>query len=118
MSDRRQKKKTARAKKTAAKLAQRRGHIREQLEKARQPDIRRNVHVPRGRPVTLDDIQPHARQKCGSCKGRGLISTRKDEQGKPMFAEPCRCAHVRFVKAHPEIIVTETGEAFWPAEES
>lgn len=116
-SDRKREKKVARAQAARAKVTARRVRLRAARDAfdASQADPRRNVHVDRGRPVVVNDITPYARPKCGDCQGKGIFGTKADAEGNTQSAEPCRCAHVRFMKAHPEIIVTETGEAFWPA---
>lgn len=78
------------------------------------PDIRRNTHLDKGRAVSLGDIRPYARQKCARCKGRGLDHVVKNDEGEIIGAEPCKCAHERFMRAHPEVIVEASGAAFWP----
>lgn len=115
-SARKREKKVARAAATRAKVTARRARRDAARAAATAPDPRRNLHVDRGRPVVVNDITPYARPKCGACKGKGIFGTKADAEGNTQSAEPCRCAHLRFMKAHPEIIVTETGEAFWPEE--
>lgn len=90
---------------------------RRHKEKAAQQalDPSRNLHVERGRPVTAADITPYARQKCGDCKGKGLVGRRS--AGEVHGIEPCACASKRFIKAHPEVIIDVQGVAFFPAEE-
>ena len=115
-STRKREKKVARQAEARAKVAARRERLTAAREAAAAPDPRRNLHVDPGRPVTVSDITPYARQKCGKCGGRGIVGMR--HAGDATGAEPCRCAHLRFMKAHPEIVVTETGAAFWPAQPS
>jgi hypothetical protein len=93
--------------------ARRRRHREKQTEQALDPS--RNLHAERGRPVTAADITPYARQKCSSCRGKGVVGRRS--AGEVHGVEPCVCATKRFIKAHPEVIIDAHGVAFFPAEE-
>lgn len=68
-----------------------------------------NVHLPKGRAVMVSDIQPYALPMHQKCK-QGII-----RRTVPPVA--CACATKRFLKAHPEIIIDETGAVWWPAKE-
>src|SRR5215831_7951915 len=76
----------------------------------------RNVHKEPGRAISVNDVIPYARPGCQKCRGKGIVGYRK--VGETRGAEPCACATKRFWKAHPEIIVTEKGLAFWPSDEA
>jgi len=117
-SVRKREKKVAREQKARAKVTARRERLQAAMEAAAAPDPRRNLHLERGRPVVVNDITPYARAKCGKCKGRGIVGMSSDAEGNKVGAHPCRCSTVRFYRVHPEIIVDETGRAWWPADAS
>jgi len=114
-SARKREKKVARQAEARAKVTARRERLAAARAAANAPDPRRNLHVEPGRPVVVNDITPYARPKCGKCK-KGIADTVKNDAGEVVGAAPCVCATTRFYRRHPEIIVTETGAAFWPAE--
>lgn len=90
--------------------------FRQRPAKKAKPNPSRNSHVERGRPITVADVAPYARQKCQKCRGKGMVGVKLSEDGTPVSATPCKCATVRFFKAKPEIILDEEGRAWWPAE--
>lgn len=112
-SVRRSAKRAGRAKAVRAKVSARRTQLRELRDAAAAGDPSRNLHVERGRAVVGNDIFPYARPKCKKCE-HGVASRVKDAEGKVVGLVPCRCAHLRFMKAHPEIIVDKTGASWWP----
>ena len=77
----------------------------------------RNTHKERGAIVTLDEIRAHRLPLHEKCRrGSGIVSY-VVRDGKKLGV-PCKCAHKRFMKAHPEVIIDKDGAAWWPAEES
>lgn len=85
--------------------------------KGAPPDPSRNVHVTKGRIVTVDEIIAHRmplHEKCRQLKGLAKIVRRADGT---RLGVPCKCAHKRFMLAHPEVIIDKTGAAWWPAKE-
>ena len=109
-------KRAGRAKAVRAKVTTRRSKLRELRDAVARLDPSRNLHVEKGRVVTVNDITPHARPKCKDCNGKGITGTNKGDDGKAVSATPCRCATSRFFKAHGEVIVDSTGAAWWPAD--
>lgn len=80
--------------------------------------IARNTHVERGRPVTVDEIRQYRLPMHEACRQlRGLTHIVRTESGERRGV-PCKCAHKRFMKAHPEVIIDATGAAWWPKEEA
>jgi hypothetical protein len=116
-SSRKAAKRAGRAKAVRAKVTTRRAKLRELRDAVGRLDPSRNLHVEKGRVVTVNDITPHARPKCKDCKGKGITGTNKDDDGKAVSATPCRCATSRFFKAHPEVIVDARGASWWPLEQ-
>lgn len=79
--------------------------------------LARNTHVERGRPVTVDEIRAYRLPLHEACRQlRGLTHIVRTEDGARLGV-PCKCAHKRFMKQHPEVIIDEKGAAWWPAEE-
>jgi len=76
-------------------------------KKARAAELtERNAHLPRGRAVTVGDIQAYAMPGHGKCGGRGVVGR-----------VACSCATKRFMRAHPEVIVVREGDllgVYWP----
>jgi hypothetical protein len=112
---RKREKKVAREQKARAKVAQRRRARFEKVAAAVDPS--RNLHVERGRAITVRDIAPHARAKCTKCKGTGIVAKIKDADGNVVGATPCACATRKFFQRHPELIVEKNGAGFWPKED-
>lgn len=64
----------------------------------------------------LDEIRAHRLPMHEKCRqGRGIVKYVTRPDGTKLGV-PCKCAHKRFMKAHPEIIIDETGAAWWPRE--
>jgi len=74
--------------------------------------VARNLDKPKGRPLTLGDLTPFARPLHPPCAGRGALGPEVSRSGK---REVCRCATDRFLAAHPEVIMDDRGNAWWPA---
>ena len=77
--------------------------------------IARNINKRRGPQVTLPEIAACAKPTCPSCNGTGVL--RQYPVGRPeaVTERGCGCAAARFVRQHPEVIVSEEGYAWWPA---
>lgn len=112
MTRARKKDRTARQEKFRARAKARAAAARQAIS----PTPARNVQKEPGRPIEVRDVAPYARAMCPKCKGQGMVGYRK--VGETRGAEPCKCATTRFWKAHPEIIVTEKGVAYWPVGET
>lgn len=76
-------------------------------EKARAAELtERNAHVPRGRDVTVSEVQAYALSGHGKCGGRGVVGR-----------VACACATKRFMRANPDVIVVREGDllgVYWP----
>lgn len=86
--------------------------------KGAPPSPARNTNVEKGRPVTVNEITAHRlplHEKCRALKGLEKIVKRPDGT---RLGVPCACAHRRFLKAHPEVIIDDSGAAWWPAEDA
>lgn len=77
-------------------------------------DPSRNLHIDKGRQITIDDVRPYALAMHHPCRGNGVVGLVKDAEGKAVAGRPCICATKRFFKAHPEIIMEANGAAWWP----
>lgn len=77
--------------------------------KKRAPDPSRNLHLPRGEQVTIDQVRAHRLVGCTKCSSTGLEGDRRRS------TTPCVCATRRFLKANPRIIMDRAGSAWWPA---
>lgn len=117
-STRKAAKRAGRAKAVRAKVTTRREKLRDLREAVGRLDPSRNLHVEKGRQVVVNDITPHARAKCPTCKGKGIVSTAKGNDGQAVSATPCRCATARMFKAHPELIIERSGAAWWPLDDA
>lgn len=73
--------------------------------------------VPAGKVVTLADVTPYARRRCGVCGGTGVM--RRRLPGATRWEESaCGCATRAFALAHPGVVVDRsTGEGYWPTEQ-
>lgn len=80
--------------------------------KKRNRDPSRNTHIEKGAQVIGNDVTPHAREKCGKCRGKGLRFSFERRRN-----EACACATKRFLEAHPEVIVEKNGALWWPAKQ-
>lgn len=72
-------------------------------------DISLNTSKPKGKQVMVGEVAPYALQMHPPCRGTGIQRGTRDV--------PCRCATLRFFKAHPEIIIEASGQAWWPQKE-
>lgn len=68
-------------------------------------DPSQNLHVERGRPISLDEVRAYALDGHAACRSRPGLG--KD-------GRPCHCANLRFFKQYPEVIVDSIGMAWWP----
>jgi len=80
-------------------------------KKRRKAGPARNQHLGQGQVVTVADIKKHAFAGCQKgCRGSGLMPYQPGEQPRA-----CECATRRFLKAHPNLVIDERANAWWPA---
>ena len=73
----------------------------------------RNAGAARGAALTVKEVLEHAKPGHFACRARegkpaGIVRT----AGAMTY---CKCATAGLIKAHPEVIIDESGAAYWPA---
>jgi hypothetical protein len=71
--------------------------------------------TPRRR-VTFGDIVKYAKSGHPTCNGGGVTYEPNPADRDKPIKKLCRCAAVRFAKAHPEITYDRAGTGWWPSE--
>lgn len=71
----------------------------------------------RGDHVRNGDVAPHAKPKCKTCRGKGLLVRITREPGSSPAEKrtefPCGCAMRRFLKNRLKEVFLERGQLFW-----
>jgi hypothetical protein len=77
----------------------------------------RNLHRDKGVPLTTVEVLQHAKPGHLACRSTLVKPAGVVRDKKTGALTYCRCATERLLAAHPEVIIDESGKAWWPAAE-